>query len=329
MDVLAPLKAFDRFQRRRRLLAFPIAVIKKFGDDQAGNLSALIAYYAFFSLFPLLLVFVTVLGFVLEGDPAAQDAIVDSALDQIPIIGDQISAGSLNGSVVALVVGIVGALLAGLGVTLAAQTAFNRVHAIPHRDRPDFLFSRLRGLGLLAVLGTLQVLSTAATGLVAGGLGGLALTIGGVVLSVTLNSILFFAAFRLLTDKSIATSELWPGIASATVLWTVLQAVGGAYIGHVVKGAGQTYGTFATVIGLLTWLFLGARIVVYSAELNSVVSRKLWPRGLFDPPTGADQKALAALARIEERSDQQRVAVTFDEPSPEEPSKPADSVKSG
>src|SRR3954451_1394594 len=116
---------------------------KKFGDDQAGNLSALMAYYGFFSLFPLLLVFVTVLGFVLEGNPDAQAAVLDSALKQIPLVGDQIKAGALHGSPVALVIGIVGALLSGLAVTLAAQTAFNRVHAIPHRARPDFVSSRL------------------------------------------------------------------------------------------------------------------------------------------------------------------------------------------
>ena len=180
-------------------------------------------------------------------------------------------------------------MLAGLGVTLAAQNAFNRVHAVAHRDRPDFLFSRLRGLRLLRELGTLQVASTVISGIVVGGLGGSFVAIGGIVVSVALNFVLFFAAFRLLTDKSVPRSELWPGIISATVLWTILQAVGSVYITHVVRNASEAYGTFATVIGLLTWLFIGARIVVYSAELNSVISRRLWPRGLFDPPTEADR----------------------------------------
>ncbi len=314
MDVLAPAKAFDRYQRRHRWVAFPVAVVKKFGDDQAGNLSALIAYYAFFSLFPLILVFVTVLGFVLDGNPGAQHAVVDSALKQIPIVGDQIRGGSLNGSGVALAVGIVGALLSGLGVTLAVQTAFDRVQAVPHRERPNFLFSRLRGLGLLATLGTLQVISTVVSGVVSGGFGGVLLTIAGIAVSLALNLLLFFAAFRLLTDSSVPTRQLWPGIGTATVLWTVLQGVGGAYIGHVVKGAGPTYGTFATVIGLLTWLFLGARLVVYSAEVNSVLARGLWPRGLFDPPEPADREALRALAQIEERNDEETVAVSFDAP---------------
>ena len=323
MDPLAALKAFDRYQRRHRVAAFPIAVIKKFGDDQAGNLSALIAYYAFFSLFPLLLVLVTLLGFVLEGNPEAQQEVVDSALGQIPIIGQQIQTGSLNGNALALVVGLVTAVLSGIGVTLAAQTAFNRVHAIAHRDRPDFLFSRLRGLRLLAILGTLQVASTVIAGAVVAGLGASGLAVLGIAVSLLLNFGLFFASFRLLTDRSVPREELWPGIVMATILWTALQAVGSIYINHVVENAGDAYGTFATVIGLLAWLFLGARIVVYSAELNSVISRGLWPRGLFDPPTDADRRTFTALAQIEERSELQRVSVTFEEP-PDEESKPRD-----
>jgi membrane protein len=314
MDLLAPLKAFDRLQRRHRTLAVPMAVIKKFADDQGGNLSALIAYYGFFSLFPLLLVFVTGLGFVLDGNPSAQHAVLNSALKDIPIVGDQIKAGSLSGSPTALAVGLVGAVLSGLGVTLAAQTAFQRVHGIPHRERPDFLFSRLRGLGLLAVLGTLQVISTVASGLVTGGFGGPLLVLAGIAVSLATNLVLFIAAFRLLTDGGVENRRLWPGILSSTVLWTAVQAIGGAYIGHVVKGADATYGTFATVIGLLTWIFLGARIVVYSAELNSVLSEHLWPRSLFEPVEPADRRALRSLAKIEERSDAQHVTVTFDDP---------------
>jgi membrane protein len=313
VDPLAPLKAFDRLQRRHRTLAVPTAVLKKFSDDQGGNLSALIAYYGFFSLFPLLLVFVTGLGFVLDGNPDAQQAVLNSALKDIPIVGDQIKTGSLTGSPTALVIGLVGAILSGLGVTLAAQTAFQRVHGVPHRERPDLLFSRLRGLGLLAVLGTLQIISTVASGLVTGGFGGPLLVVAGIAVSLATNMVLFVAAFRLLTDSDVDTRALWPGIISATVLWTGLQAVGGAYIGHVVKGAGATYGTFATVIGLLTWIFLGARIVVYSAELNSVLAGHLWPRGIFDPMEPADRRALRRLARIEERSDAQHVSVTFDD----------------
>jgi uncharacterized BrkB/YihY/UPF0761 family membrane protein len=195
---------------------------------------------------------------------------------------------------------------------MATQNAFNTVYAVPVRDRPNFLAARWRSLRLLVVLGVLQLVSTAAAGLVAGGLGGALLTLGGILVALALNVVMFFAVFRLMTDDAVSTRELWPGIAIASVAWEVLQALGGIYIGHVVKGDNQTYGTFATVIGLLVWLYLGARVVVYAAEINVVLTRRLWPRSLRSGARApADRKALEALAKIEERDEHERVEVTF------------------
>jgi membrane protein len=318
VDLLAPAKAFDRFQRRHTVLALPLAVVKKFSDDQAGALASLIAYYGFLALFPLLLAFTSVLGFVLQGHPGAEQSVVDSALRQIPLIGAEIGTHNahLRGSGIGVAVGLALAILGGLGVTLATQNAFNQVHAVPHRERPNFLTSRLRGLVALVVVGVLQIISTGASGLVAGGLGGLPLTLAGLALSVLLNLLLFFVAFRVLTDEVVATRTLMPGIVLSALLWTVLQSLGGIYVNHVLKGARETYGTFATVIGLLAWLYLGARVVVYAAELNSVLHERLWPRSLFDPPTSADDETLTALAKVQERSDRQHIDVEFRPPNP-------------
>jgi membrane protein len=307
------LGKLDRFQQQHAALAIPLAVVKKFGDDKAGTLAAVIAYYGFFALFPLLLLFTTILGFVLQGNTKAQQSVVDSALGQFPIIGSQLHAHSLSGSGVALAVGLVGTLLSGLGVTSAGENAFNQVYGVPYRERPNFVQSRVHGLATLAVLGVLQLISTAASGTVTGGLGGIGALIGGLVLSLVLNLILFFATFRMLTDDSVPTRQLWPGIITAAILWEVLQAVGGVYIGHVVKNASNTYGTFATVIGLLTWMHLGAQAVLYSAELNTVLTLKLWPRSLFGHERDEDKETLTRIAKTEERIDPQRVHVSFDD----------------
>jgi membrane protein len=312
VDLLAPIRKFDAFQRRHAALAVPVAVLRNFSDQGAGNASVLIAYWAFFSIFPLLLLFATILGFVLHGDASAQRSIVHSALRQFPIIGANLR--SLGGSGTGLGIGIVGTLWAGLGVTVAAQNAFNRVYAVPHFEQPDFLVSRWRGLKFLAVAGLLQVISTVASGLVTGGIGGAWLTVAGVAFSLLVNLILFLAVFRFLVGPVVSTRELWPGIVLAAVGWGVLQAVGGLYVAHVIKGADQTYGTFATVIGLLAWLYLGARIVVLSAEVNVVLMRRLWPRSLMDPPEPADRRARATLAKMEERDDKQTVEVSFHPP---------------
>jgi len=314
MDFMGPARRFDRHQQQHRWLAIPIAVVKKFGNDQGGSLAALVAYYAFFSLFPLILVLVTILGFVLQGDASAQHSVENSALSQFPIVGTQLKqAGGLHGSAIALIIGLVTSLLAGLGVTGAAQNAFDRVWAVPFKDRPNFWQSRLRGLALLVSLGLLFILATLASALVTGGLGGGVLVgIAGIVISLLLNFALFFAAFRLMTAKDVPTRDLRTGVIVAGILWEILQVVGGYYIGHVLKNSKSTYGSFAIVIALLVWLHLGAQMTLYSAEVNVVVSRKLWPRSLFGPPTEpADKETLTALAKVEERSEEQQVEVEF------------------
>src|SRR5580692_1879709 len=151
MSIIARLHELDRRQQQSSRLSFLAAVIKKFGDDQAGQLAALIAYYGFVSLFPLLLVLVSVLGFVLQGDPDEQRRILSGALGQFPILREQLEH-SLTGSGVALGVGTAVALLAGLGITGATQNALNRIWSVPFKHRPNFIFSRLRGLGMLALL---------------------------------------------------------------------------------------------------------------------------------------------------------------------------------
>jgi membrane protein len=105
---------------------------------------------------------------------------------------------------------------------------------------------------------------------------------------------------------------LWPGIVLAAFGWAVLQALGTIYVDHVVRRANQTYGFFAIVIGLLSWLYLGAQMLLYAAEANVVRARRLWPRSLFDPATAADVQALRAAARVEERREGERVEVTFE-----------------
>jgi len=320
MDLLAPVRGFDRFQRRHRALAFPVAVLRNFSDQRAGNAAVVIAYYAFFSLFPLLLVFVSVLGFVLQGDPKAEHQVVQTTLRQIPIVGS--TQRNLTGSGVGLGIGLVGTLWSGLGVTLAVEQAFNCVYAIPPRSQPSFFTSRWRGLKLLAGVGVLQIISTAAAGIVTGGFGGALLTLAGIVVSLLLNVVLFFVVFRVLVPPIVPTRELWPGILAAAAGWELLQSLGGIYFAHVVKGAGQTYGTFATVIGLLAWLYLGARVVVYAAEVNVVLTRRLWPRSILDPPEPADREARAALAKMEERDASETVDVSFHPPDQSRPPDP-------
>jgi YihY family inner membrane protein len=282
------LSALDRYQQRKRRLGFAVAVVKRFDDDQASQMGALIAYYGFFSLFPLLLVFVTVLGFVLEGNPGTQESVLHSTLSQFPIIGTQLQANvhSLKGNVISLAIGLVGALFAGLGVTGATQSAFNNVWRIPRRKQPGFLAWRLRGVGLFAILGVLSVISTVSAGFVTAQTAGPGAVIAGVVIALAANLVLFFTVFRILTAEEISTHDLLPGVIFAAVMWQILQHVGGFYVDHVVRHAKETSGLFAFVLGLLSWLYLGGQVTVLAAELNVVRAQRLWPRSLLgDEPS--------------------------------------------
>lgn len=311
------LEAVDRFQRERAPLAFVVGVIKKYGEDQGGQLSALVTYYGFLSLFPLLLVFVTILGFVLQGNPSLREQIEDGTLGKFPLIGDQLKHHSLSGSGVALAVGLVLSLLAGLAITNVFQFALNRMWGVPYRRRPDFFMSRLRGLRLLAVLGVLTILSSLAGGFVGASEHGSVSTwqlIAGALISIVVNCVLFAAVFRLLSARRIPWRDHAPGIAVATVLFTALQYLAGLYISHELKHMGPLYGTFALVLGLLAWLYLCAQATLLSVEVNVVRAHRLWPRTLFgEALLESDKRAISAGAQIQERVASERIHVHFDE----------------
>jgi len=311
-DVLHEL---DRRQREHRRIGFIAAVIKKFSDDQGGQLAALIAYYGFVSLFPLLLVLVTVLGFVLQGDPGEQQRLLNGALGQFPLLRDQLKLHSLSGSGVALAVGIAISLLAGVGITGATQNAFNRIWSVPFKQRPNFIFARLRGLRLLALLGAMSIISTTAAGFVGSASHGPVKVACGIIVAFVFNLALFMTAFKLLTAVELSWRVLLPGVIVAALGWQALQHLGGFYLDHELKRTGPLYGVFALVLGLLALLYLGALITVFAAEINPVKARRLWPRSFFSGTLlDADKRALTAAAEVEERVQQENVEVDFDSP---------------
>jgi YihY family inner membrane protein len=315
MSIGERLHRLDGRQQQSRHVGFIAAVIKKFSDDQGGELAGLIAFYGFLSLFPLLLVFVTVLGFLLQGDPHKKEQVLNGTLGEFPLISEQISHSGLKGSGAALAIGIVGSLLAGLRITSVVQNAFNRIWSVPFKERPDFLRIRLRGLAVLALLGVMSIISTGAAGFVGTASHQATKLLPGIFVALLFNVALFMTAFKLLTAEELQWRQLLPGVIVAAIGWQLLQSLGGFYLAHELKKTGPLYGTFALVLGLLAWLYLGAQLTVYAAEINVVKARGLWPRSLFsDPLLDADRRALTASAEIEERVPQENVDVDFDQP---------------
>jgi membrane protein len=314
MGLTEKLERLDERQQRSPRLSFVAAVYKKFTDDQAGSLAALLAYWGFVSVFPLLLVLVTVLGFVLQGDPSEKEKILKGTLGQFPLVSDQITHSGLKGSVAALTIGVFGSLTAGLGITGATQNAFNRIWAVPFKERPNFVFVRLRGLATLALLGVMSIISTVSAGFVGSASHGAGAVVAGVLVAFVFNLALFMAAFKILTAIDLSWRDLLPGVIVAATSWQALQHLGGFYIDHELKRTGPLYGAFALVLGLLAWLYLGAQLTMFAAEINVVRARRLWPRSLFgEPVLDADRRSLTATAEVEERSQTEEIEVTFDD----------------
>ncbi|MEZ0109617.1 membrane protein [Catenulispora sp. EB89] len=301
-------RRIDTFQQRRRWLAFPAAVWRKLSDDQVGNLTGLLTFYAFVSLFPLLLLLVTVLGFALRHDPALQQWVLRSALADFPVIGDQLRGNihALGRGPVGLVVGLTGSLLGARGLANAAQNVLNRMWAVPYNRRPGFPWSWLRSYAFIAVVGVGMAVTTLVADLAAGlGSGPLALGVrlAALLAAVAIGTLTYWLALRLAIAAEVPGGQLWTGAVIGAVGWQILQAVGGYYVTHQLRHASTLYGAFGLVLGLIAWLYLQARVTLYAVEVDVVRARKLWPRSLFPPPTTAgDRKAWDSAMAAQDRA---------------------------
>jgi YihY family inner membrane protein len=310
------IQRIDRLQQRSSPLGLVYGVIKKFGDDQGGSLAALITFFGFTSMFPLLLLVVTLLGSIAGSSSALTERVVNSALSQFPILGSEI-ANNIHAlhrkNAVSLVVGIVGLILGSQGASQSSQYAMSQVWNIPMTQRPNYLARLVRTAGLIVVLGVFFLLGTSLSAFSSFTSPNYLLRATALVLSLAVNLSLYLIAFRILTPRQIGTRHLVLGAVIGGVAWTILQLVGGYLVSHQLTHASQVYGFFAIVLGILSWIYLGARILIYSAEINVVVTRRLWPRSMSGPlRTQADRKVLIALSEQQDRAKDEHTTVEFD-----------------
>ncbi len=315
----------DAFQRRHPVAGFPIGVIYKFGEDQGPYLAALITYYGFLSLFPLLLLLTSTLGFVLDGRPELQQQILDSTLSQFPVIGGELAdPQGLQGSIGAIIVGGIVALYGALGVAQAIQNTMYVTWSVPRNRRPNPIRARLRSLRLIAVAGIAVVATTilSGAGSNAGAFGadvGGWSTIAAIVSSIVVNGAVFVTTFRIFRPDQVRRRDVFPGAIVAAVIWQLLQVFGAVFVGNVVKNSGATYGVFALVLGLLAWIFLAAVGVVIGSEINVVRAKRLYPRALLTPftdnvdLTDADQRAYLEAVNAQQFKGFQSVTVHYED----------------
>jgi YihY family inner membrane protein len=323
----------DRFQRRHSWLGFPIAVVYKLFDDRGPHLAALITYYAFVSLFPALLLFFSISGFVLQGNAELLNDVEQTVRTKLPGIGPHLKIETFHGSGIALVIGILGLLYGGLGAMQAAQASFNQIYGVPRNKQPNPFKSRIRSLGLLGLLGSGVLISIGIAAILAttNGLSkhfGIVTHVLGYFLNYAVNFALFAASFRLLTAAELQLRQVMRGGLVAAGLYLLVQLFGASYVSHTAKAS--VYGAFAVVLATLAWLYLQSLILVLAAEINVVHDRRLWPRSLLTPftdhvdLTAADRRAYAMYAATQRFKGFERVTTDFNQ-GPADGSQPAQS----
>ncbi len=327
---MSVVRDVDRFQRRHPVVGFPLAVIYKYFEDQGPFLAAIISFYAFIAIFPLLLISTSILGFVLQDDPGLRERLLDTALSQFPIVGDQLGRPEgLRGSTPAIIIGALAATYGSLNLGQAAQNAAHITWAVPRNSRTNALLQRVRslvllsfaGLGILALaLASSLLANPEAIGVDAGDLGGVIRVVGFVVTSV-----IFVGLFRLVSGGRASTRSVLPGAMTVSVLWQLLQLVGNSFVTNVIGTAEQQMNqTFALVLGLVAFLYLSGLMVVLGFEINVVLRRRLYPRALLTPftdnvsPTEADLKAYTQYAKSQRHKGFQSIESTF-EKRPKDP----------
>ena len=321
--------AVDAWQRRHRWAGVPYAVVKKFGDDNANLVVVALAWYGFTAIFPLLLVVTAVLGSI--GAHSLGTGILNT-LHQFPVIGTNFNPSNpsaLHGSTLGLIVGLIGLAYGAQGVTQTAQQAMATVWHIPQNQRTGFLPRLGRSLAGLVTIGGAFLVNASLSTYVTGATTSYAIRIPVVVGLLVINAVLYFLTFTLLTAKVIGPRGLLPGAVLGAVAFTALITVGAGLMTHQLKHAESSYGAFGLVIGIVTLLLLLAKLSIYAAELNPVLSRRLYPRALpmGGEPTDADQQVMAALARAEQRRDDEVIGVGFGEDAAGEAA--SDAIKQG
>jgi uncharacterized BrkB/YihY/UPF0761 family membrane protein len=308
------VRRLDSYQQAHARVAFIFAVNKKAGDDNAGVLIANLAYVGFLSVFPLLLLAVTVLGILVGHYPGIRHSVQQSIVVQFPIIGNELLGHVTalhRASVAGLVIGLLGLVWGATGLSQAGMYAMAQVWSVPGLDRPNYPKRLGRSLLFLALLAVSVIVSGYLAGF--GTFSKLsALGVASELASCAVNVGAYLLAFKILTPGRVHARDLFWGSLVGGIAWTILQAAGGYLLGHDLRNDTAVYGFFAYVLGLIAWVYLAARVFVFSAEINVVRKLRLWPRSMAPPPlTPADKRAFDLQAVVNRRRPEQTVQVTW------------------
>jgi membrane protein len=322
--VLGASRLVDRLQSRFTPIAFGYAVFKKYADDEGSRLAALLAYYTFLSLFPLMIAGFALLNSVLQD---RKDLVLDLMEEIVPPEYQQqvIDAYlALPDSGVAFWVAFVGLLLSGTAGVFSLYAMVNQVYAVPYRFRYGFGPRYARVLVMVILMGV-GVLVVAVGSTFLANVSDLASVqrIGGFALIWVVASGLLYMAAAVLTRRPLGFSELGLGAALGGLAMTSVISLGSFIVAQFIASSSAVYGAFATVIGIISVFLLVSNSIVFCFEISVVRAWQLWPRGVdINLLFPGDDRAYALLTLMDERMPSQRNAIALDATGHDDPRRP-------
>ena len=323
--VLTVGRSVDRLQSRVAPVAFGYGVMKKYFDDEGSRLAAVMAYYTFLSLFPLMIGGVAILNLVLRNDPERAASIIEDVVPEQ--FQEQVLASyqALPSGGTALAIALIGLLLAGTGGGFALYATLNQVFAVPYRYRYGFGPRYARIIAVIVIMAFAVVVTSAGGGVVGAWFDVPAASrVVAAVLTVAVFSGSLYGSARLLCRRPLGPHELLLGAVLGGVIVTTIVSLGSWLVSSFVATSTPIYGAFATVIGVISVLVLTSNGLVLALEISVVRAWQLWPRGidihLLFP---ADERAYVLLSLMDERMPSQRNDVRFDADGHFDPRRPA------
>ena len=314
MNINKLIDRVDAIQQRHRILAFPFAVIKKYGDDSGGYQAALLTYYGFLSVFPLFLVLITVLQLWFDNNPTVQHEISQSISHFFPMLGEQLQSNvqGISKSGWGLAIGLILTFYGARGVAEAMSYCYNNIWQVPRTRRPGFPKNQLQSLIIMLAM-TVGFIASVAVSSFSSSLGRAfwVKVVANILGFMVITGVLMFISRRA-TARRVPLRYTWLGSCIAGIIIQLLLTFGSLILSNYLKGIDNLYGTFAVVIGMLFWIYLIAQVVIYSVEVDSVRFLRLYPRAInIEKPTKADEEAYEMYAKIENYSPRHKKDTRF------------------
>jgi len=276
---------FDVYQQKHRWLSFPLTIIKKYGDDQVGNKAALLTYYGFLALFPLLLVLATVVQIIATytHNTDLSNNVISAATSYFPVLGDQLSGHihTLHKSGFALLVGVLFTLYGATGVASAFRQGVNQIWGVKRSELVTFPKSILKNLTIIVVGGTGFILAAILSGYAAKAGHGLGFTLLSLGISLFMLFWLFVFLLHYSLPKRVGLHDIWLAALLAAIGLVFLQFVGTYLLTNHLKRLDALYSYFALALGLLFWIYLQAQVVLTAVVIAVLHNSKAAPQRLF------------------------------------------------